>query len=128
MVRRYVQDRPVPRELVDRIVRNALRGPSAGFAQGCGLLVLDCPEDIALFRSAVRPDQAPHRWMAATVSAPLLILPFANKDAYLDRYAQPDKGLVNRSEAWWSAPYWDIDAGFASLLMLLTAVDAGLGA
>jgi hypothetical protein len=26
------------------------------------------------------------------------------------------------------APYWDIDTGFASLLMLLTAVDAGLGA
>jgi nitroreductase len=25
-------------------------------------------------------------------------------------------------------PYWDIDAGMASLLMLLTAVDAGLGA
>jgi nitroreductase len=25
-------------------------------------------------------------------------------------------------------PYWDVDAGFAALLMLLTAVDAGLGA
>jgi nitroreductase len=25
-------------------------------------------------------------------------------------------------------PYWDIDTGFASLLMLLGAVDAGLGA
>jgi nitroreductase len=30
--------------------------------------------------------------------------------------------------AWWPPPYWDIDTGFASLLMLLTAVDAGLGA
>lgn len=28
----------------------------------------------------------------------------------------------------WPAPYWDIDTGFAVLLMLLTAVDAGLGA
>ena len=25
-------------------------------------------------------------------------------------------------------PYWDIDTGFTALLMLLTAVDAGLGA
>ncbi len=25
-------------------------------------------------------------------------------------------------------PYWDIDAAFAAMLMLLTAVDAGLGA
>ena len=48
--------------------------------------------------------------------------------AYLDRYALPDKGFTDRSDAWWPAPYWDIDAGFASLLMLLTAVDAGLGA
>jgi nitroreductase len=28
----------------------------------------------------------------------------------------------------WPVPYWDIDTGMAALLMLLTAVDAGLGA
>ena len=58
----------------------------------------------------------------------MLIVPHSNKDAYLDRYAQPDKGFTDRSDAWWPAPYWDIDTGFASLLMLLTAVDAGLAA
>ena len=58
----------------------------------------------------------------------MLIVPHSNKDAYLDRYAQPDKGFTDRSDAWWPAPYWDIDTGFAALLMLLTAVDAGLGA
>ncbi len=52
----------------------------------------------------------------------------SNKAAYLDRDAQQDKGFVDRSEEWWPAPYWDIDTGFASLMMLLTAVDAGLGA
>lgn len=67
-------------------------------------------------------------WFAANVDAPLLIIPHSNKDAYLDRYAQPDKGFADRSDTWWPAPYWDIDTGFASLLMLLTAVDAGLGA
>ena len=52
----------------------------------------------------------------------------SNKDTYLDRYAQPDKGFTDRSDAWWTAPYWDIDAGFGALTMLLTAVDNGLGA
>jgi nitroreductase len=52
----------------------------------------------------------------------------SNKSAYLDRYAEPDKGRTDRSEARWSAPYWDIDTGMAAMLMLLTAVDAGLGA
>jgi len=55
-------------------------------------------------------------------------VPCSNKDAYLDRYAKPDKGFTDRSDAWWPSPYWDIDTGFATLLMLLTAVDQGLGA
>lgn len=127
MVRNY-QDRPVPPEVVDRIVANGLRAPSAGFSQGWSFLVLDEPADIARFRTAVRPEQEPEHWFAAKVEAPLLIVPHSNKDAYLDRYAQADKGHSDRSDAWWPAPYWDIDTGFASLLMLLTAVDAGLGA
>jgi nitroreductase len=128
MVRRYDTGRPVPPEVVDRIVRNGLRAPSAGFAQGWGFLVLDDPADIAKFRDVVRSELDPDGWFAATVQAPLLIVPHSNKDAYLDRYAMPDKGFTERSDAWWPAPYWDIDTGMASLLMLLTAVDAGLGA
>jgi nitroreductase len=128
MVRHYDTDRPVPPEVVDRIIDNGLRAPSAGFSQGWGFLVLDTPADIELFRAAARPAEDPDRWFAANVQAPLLIVPLANKDAYLDRYAQSDKGHTDRSDAWWPAPYWDIDAGFASMLMLLSAVDAGLGA
>jgi nitroreductase len=128
MVRSYDTSRPVPPEVVDRIVHNALRAPSAGFSQGWGFLILDTPADVARFRDAVRQDTDPDSWFAAKVDAPLLIVPHSNKDAYLDRYAQPDKGFTDRSDAWWPSPYWDIDTGMASLLMLLTAVDAGLGA
>jgi nitroreductase len=128
MVRSYDMSRPVPADLVDRIVGNGLRAPSAGFSQGWGFLVLDNPADVARFREAVRPQEHPEDWFAAQVDAPLLIVPHSNKDAYLDRYALPDKGFTDRSDAWWPAPYWDIDTGFASLLMLLTAVEAGLGA
>jgi len=127
MVRSYDTGRPVPPDVIDRIVRNGLRAPSAGFSQGWGFLVLDNPADVARFRDAVRPETGAEEWFAANVDAPLLVIAHSNKDAYLDRYAMPDKG-ADRSDAWWPAPYWDIDAGFASLLMLLTAVDAGLGA
>jgi len=128
MVRSYDAAKPVPADLIDRIVRNGLRAPSAGFSQGWGFLVLDTPADVARFRDAVRPEADPQEWFAANVDAPLVIIPHSNKDAYLDRYALPDKGFADRSDAWWPAPYWDIDTGFASSLMMLTAVDAGLGA
>ncbi|MGO9344546.1 MAG: nitroreductase family protein [Acidimicrobiales bacterium] len=132
MVRTYLQDRPVPPDVVHRIVQNALRAPSAGFSQGTGFLVLDSPEDVARFRDAATPEEGAENWFAANVEAPLVIVALSNKDTYLDRYAQPDKGFTDRSDAWWSAPYWDIDAGFGAgfgaLMMLLTSVDVGLGA
>jgi nitroreductase len=128
MVRRYDKNRPVPPEVVARLVDNAVRAPSAGFSQGWGFLVLDTPEDVARFRRAATPEVDAANWFAATFDAPLVIVPCSNKDAYLDRYAQPDKGFTDRSDAWWPAPFWDIDTGFGSLLILLTAVDEGLGA
>ena len=60
--------------------------------------------------------------------APLVVVPLSCKDIYLDRYARQDKGWTDRDEAHWPVPYWDIDTGFTALLMLLAAVDEGLGA
>ncbi|MEZ5093623.1 nitroreductase family protein [Nocardioides sp.] len=128
MIRRYDPDRAVPPELVDRILDNATRAPSAGFSQGWGFLVLEGSDQVARFRDACTPAQDADRWFAANVEAPLVVVPHSNKSAYLDRYAEQDKGFTDRSDAWWPAPYWDIDTGFASLMMLLTAVDADLGA
>jgi nitroreductase len=112
-------------------MHNAVRAPSAGFSQGWGFLVLDTPADIALFRESVRgedEDDDSVGWLATTVNPPLLIVPCSNKDGYLDRYALPDKGFTDRDDSWWPVPYWDIDTGMASLMILLTAVDAGLAA
>jgi nitroreductase len=59
----------------------------------------------------------------------VVILPLAHKQAYLDRYALPDKAHTPLSqEEHWPAPYWDIDTGFGVMLILLTAADLGLGA
>jgi nitroreductase len=60
--------------------------------------------------------------------APVVVIPCSSKAAYLDRYAEPDKGWTDRDESRWPVPYWHIDAGMASLLILQTAVDEGLGA
>ena len=120
MVRRFHEDRPVPEDVVDRILHNATRGPSAGFSQGQAFLVLE-GEELAKFW-ALRP-------VGNGVStAPLLIVPFAAKHVYLDRYALPDKGWTDRDEARWPVPFWYIDTGMATLLILQTVVDEGLGA
>jgi nitroreductase len=120
MVRRFHADRPVPKEIVDRILHNATRGPSAGFSQGQAFLVLE-GEDLAKFW-ALRPHDN------GLSTAPLLIVPLSCKRVYLDRYAEPDKGWTDRDEARWPVPFWHIDTGMATLLILQTVVDAGLGA
>jgi nitroreductase len=129
MVRNYDPDRPVPPEVVDRLLAHAVRAPSAGYSQGWGFLVLEDPADRDRFWAATTPEGGGQgNWLAGMRRAPLIVVPHANRSAYLDRYAEPDKGWVDRDEARWPVPYWYIDAGFAALLMLLTAVDEGLGA
>jgi nitroreductase len=128
MVRSYA-DEPVDQAVVERILANALHSPSAGFSQGWAFLLLDSPADVARFwASATPPGQGADSWAEGMRRAPVVVVPLSCKQAYLDRYAEADKGWTDRAETRWPVPYWHIDAGMASLLMLLTAVDAGLGA
>ncbi len=128
MVRNF-ERRAIPPEAVERILANARRGPSAGFTQGVDLLAFHGPDQTARFWAAASPDRAfsRHGW-PGVYDAPLVVVPLAHKQAYLDRYAEPDKGWTDRDEGRWPVPYWHVDAAFAAMLMLLTAVDAGLGA
>jgi nitroreductase len=130
MVRNYDPARPVPSEIVDELLSHATHAPSAGFSQGWAFLVLDEPEAVGRFWTATTPPGSglPSGWLAGMRAAPVIIVPLSCKDAYLDRYAETDKGWTDRDETRWPVPYWHIDAGMASLLMLLTAVDHGLGA
>ncbi len=132
MVRDYDPDRPVPTEVRERLLEHAIRAPSAGFSQGWAFLVLETPEERERFWTATTDDGVPDGWLNRKRRAPLLIVPLANKSAYLESYAEPDKGWTDRDPvsvaARWPVPYWDVDAGMAALLVLLTAVDEGLGA
>jgi nitroreductase len=128
MVRNFGPE-PVDPAVVDRIIDNALHAPSAGFSQGWAFLRLDTAVDVARFWQATTPeDLRGSRWLDGMRRAPVIVVPLSHKDAYLDRYAEPDKGWTDRDEARWPVPYWHVDAGMASLLMLLTVVDEGLGA
>lgn len=130
MVRNYDPDRPVPERIRDLILANAVRAPSAGFSQGWSFLVLESTDDRAAFWSASAHSDDPgeaDNWLRGMSRAPLLIVCYSHKAAYLERYAAPDKGWTDRDEKRWPVPYWDIDTGFAALLMLLSAVDQGLG-
>lgn len=126
MTRRYDPARPVPPAVVDPVVAAALRAPSAGFTQGVSLLVLDDPADRDAFWAAT--SRRPSRWLDGMRTAPVLVLVWTSREAYLDRYAEPDKGWTDRDPERWSAPYWFVDAGMAAMAVLLAAVDAGLGA
>ncbi len=127
MVRRYDPDRPVAPDVLDRILDIAQRGPSAGFSQGQAFLVLDTADDVALFWTSTGA-QGSNPWLDGMRTAPVVVIPLADKEAYLDRYAQPDKGWTDRDEARWPVPYWHVDTGMAALLVLQAVVDAGLGA
>lgn len=128
MVRNYRED-PIDPAVVRRLVTNALHAPSAGFSQGWAFLVLDSRDDVERFwRSTTLDDDAPDSWLRGMLRAPLIIVPLSCKQAYLDRYAAPDKGWTDRDESRWPVPYWDIDTGMAALLILQTVTDEGLGA
>jgi nitroreductase len=130
MVRNFDPDRPIPQDALDRILDNAVHAPSAGFSQGWAFLVLEGGEETGRFWDATYPDRdqrANFKW-PGLFDAPAVVVPLSHKQAYLDRYAEPDKGVTDKRESFWPVPYWDIDTGMASMLMLLTAVDHGLGA
>jgi nitroreductase len=129
MVRAYQPDRPVSRDQINSLLELAVRAPSAGFSQGWHFLVLDDEQSRESFwKATTDEDEPPDPWLDGLKTAPALIICFSDKDTYLDRYAEPDKGWTDRDEAHWPVPYWHIDTGMAAMLILLGAVDAGLAA
>jgi nitroreductase len=124
MVRSFA-DEPIPDEVLDRIMGNALRAPSAGFSQGWAFVVLVGRAETAVLWQAIGDPS----WLAAPdhpglLRAPAIIVPLTDEKTYRERYAQADKtaGVLD------PVPYWLVDTSFATMLILLSAVDAGLGA
>ena len=124
MVRRFTAE-PVAPAAIDRALRNAVRAPNAGFTQGWSFVVLDAPADVERFWAVTAGDGAPDRWLSGMRTAPVLVIPCSSEAAYRARYTEDDK---RHSDQAWTMPYWHMDTAMATLLILQTAVDEGLGA
>jgi nitroreductase len=127
MVRRFDQ-RPVPPETIDRIIDTGRRAPSAGFSQGLELLVLDSPETVAEFWQLTSDPE--FGWDAddIAVGPTVIVIPLPDAHRYTQRYSEPDKIAFGMGDAAnWPVRFWDIDAAMAAMLMLLAAVEEGLG-
>lgn len=127
MIRRFDQ-RPVPREAIDRIVDIGRRAPSAGFSQGLELLVLDTAETVAEFWALTNDPAAGWDPDDVAVGPPVIVVPLPDAARYTERYAEADKISfgMDRQENW-PVKFWDVDAAMAAMLMLLAAVDNGIG-
>lgn len=129
MVRSF-DGRPLAAGVLDLLLGHANCAPSAGFTQGSAFVVLEGPAQTERFwRHTLAPDKREgFRW-PGLLRAPAIVLPLSSRQAYLDRYAEADKAASDLiSEEAWPVPYWDVDCAFATMLLLLGAVDEGLGA
>jgi nitroreductase len=131
MVRNYARV-PVDSDALDRIVDAGLRAPSAGFSQGMRLIVVTSETQ----RHAIAVAAGEREYVAQGFDpwishAPAQIVLCVDRDAYLERYSEPDKagtsGEPSTAEDW-PVPYWWVDAGASLMAMLLAAVDEGLAA
>jgi len=127
---RNFSDRPVPGEVVDRLLDRARRAPSAGHSQGWAFLLLSEPVDRDRFwRVTTDPEWLADPSPSGLVQAPVIVVPLCSAAAYVARYSEPDKvahGLT--TEEAWPVPFWTVDVSFATMLLLLGVVDEGLGA
>ena len=123
-VRSYTGER-VPRQTLERIARAARRGPNAGYSQGMRLLVVDDPEVIGTL-ARWQEDERSQKWFGKA-AAHIVVL--TREQDYHDRYNQADKLAVTGGvEVVWPVPFWHVDAGAALMLVLLAALEEGLGA
>ena len=128
MVRNYT-DEPVELQSLERIIAAGRRAPSAGFSQGQALVVITeqrARSDVA--RIAGEEDYVAMGLEPWISRAPVQIVVCVSERVYRDRYSEPDKGSVPPDEQHWPVPYWWIDAGATTMLLLLAAVDEGLAA
>jgi nitroreductase len=121
---------PLGPGVVDGLLATALRAPSAGHTQGREFVVLEGPAETSAYWQATT-DQTwrdGSRRFAGLSRAPVVILVFADPEAYVARYREPDKARTDGVEVEWVVPFWFVDAAFATMNLLLAATDGGIGA
>jgi nitroreductase len=120
---------PLDAGVVDDLLAEALRAPSAGNTQGREFVVLEGAEQTSRYWQAATDEG----WRATSTRfeglsrAPVVVLVFADPEAYRSRYREPDKS-PDGGDLEWVVPFWFVDAAFATMHLLLAATDQGIGA
>jgi len=125
---RHFSTRAVPAKTVNHILDLAQHAPSAGFSQGSAFVVVTRTKTKKLLAELQGEKSYSvsgfHRWIS---EAPVNLVACVSEKLYHDRYNEPDK-LHNGKEIDWPTPYWFLDIGAGTMIVLLAAVDAGLAA
>ena len=128
MVRNYTDD-PVEREVVERIVARGRKAPSGGFSQGNRFVVVTYAATRArIAELAQEPEYVKLGFDPWISRAPVHLVVATREESYHERYRQPDKLDESGQEVEWRVPWWWVDAGKSIMLLLLAAIDEGLGA
>ena len=129
MARSFTES-PVDPVVIRDCVELASRAPSAGKSQGWSLVVLEGAETERYWSVALPDSKRADFAFPGLLRAPFLAIVTADPAAYLARYSEPDKSATGLGESVdaWPAPYWTIDASFATMVLLLAFENAGLGA
>lgn len=127
MVRNFT-DEPVASDVIERIIEAGQHAPSAGFSQGVVYVTVtdaDMRKRIAGIAGEEWYVSAGHEPFISR--APVQIVICTSEQVYHERYNEPDKKATGQEEIGWPIPYWHTDAGASMMLVLLAAVNEGLG-
>ena len=127
---RNFRSTPLDGEVLEGLLTQTLTAPSAGNTQGRDLVVLEGPAQTSRYwETTTDADwRSTSRRFEGLSRAPVVVLAFSDPDAYVERYAEPDKARGDGATVEWVVPYWHVDAAFAVMTLLLGASDRGLGA
>ena len=127
-VRRF-EETPVDREVLEKIARLGQHVPSGGFSQGQRVVIVTDPEMRRKVAETCGASFYVEAGMGAWISeCAAQLIPCVSERVYRRRYAEPDKGSTPEDEQDWPTPYWWVDIGKTSIVLMLAAHDAGLAA
>ena len=110
MIREYQQDSQIPTEIINKLLKNAHRSPSAGHTQVQEyIVVIDPITKKKLCQASLGQSQVE--------DASVLVIVCANTSRSVSRYGKRGTDF-----------YSIIDGAFASMIILLRAVNEGIGA